>query len=111
MDRQWTLIQQCWDEDPRFRPRALRIASGLCVLTPKLRTHRPDLFLTCSGVPAWKRMIELPLASDEQISLITDIFSDPDESEVVKCLRGNDAQSFVDVIEKVLHSFDFRGYI
>ena len=54
-------------------------------------------------------MIELPPASDEQVSLITDIFSDPDESEMVRCLHGDDAQSFVDVIEKVLHSFDFRG--
>ena len=64
--------------------------------------HRPDLFLTCSGVPAWKRVVDLPLASDEQISLIADIFTDRDETEVVKCLYGDDAQSFVDVLDKVL---------
>ena len=51
-------------------------------------------------------MVELPLASDEQISLITDILSDRDETEVVKRLHGDDAQSFVDMIDKVLlHPF------
>ena len=47
-------------------------------------------------------MVELPLASDDQISLITDILSDRDEIEVVKHLYGDDAQSFVDVIDEVL---------
>ena len=47
-------------------------------------------------------MINRPLAKDERISLITDIFSDRDETEVVKCLSGDDAQSFVDVIDEVL---------
>ena len=47
-------------------------------------------------------MVEVPLASDDQISLITDIFSDRDEIEVVKHLYGDDAQSFVDVIDEVL---------
>ena len=59
------------------------------------------MILACSGVPAWKRAVELPLASDEQISLITDIFSDRDEIEAVKRLYGDDAQTFVDVIDKV----------
>ena len=54
-------------------------------------------------------MVELPLASDEQISLITDILSDRDETEVVKHLHGDDAQSFVDMIDKVLlHPFASR---
>ena len=72
-----------------------------CAFPLRNHTHWIDLFLTCSGVPAWKRTVELPLASDEQISLITDIFSDPDEIEVVKRLYGDDAQTFVDVIDKV----------
>lgn len=50
-------------------------------------------------------MIELPLASDDQISLITDIFSDRDEIEAVERLDGDDAQCFVDVLDRVsLHS-------
>ena len=62
-------------------------------------THRTDPFLACNSVPAWKRMVKLPL---ERISLITDIFSDRDEIEVVEHLDGDDAQSFVDAIDKVL---------
>jgi hypothetical protein len=49
-------------------------------------------------------MVELPLASDAQIYLITDIFSDSDEIEVVKGLSGADAQLFVDVVDKA-HPF------
>jgi len=41
-----------------------------------------------------------------RISLITDIFSDGEEIEVVRRLSGDDAQSFVDVIDEVIpHSF------
>ena len=51
-------------------------------------------------------MIDRPLATDERISLITDMLSDHDETEAVKNLSGSDAQSFVDVVDEVLpHSF------
>ena len=62
-----------------------------------------------SEIPAWKRLIGHPLPFDEQISLITDIFSNRDEIEVVERLHGDNAQLFVDVVDKVpLHSA-FRG--
>jgi hypothetical protein len=64
----------------------------------------PDLFLMCSGIPAWKRLIDPSHTSDEQISLITDIFSDRSETETVKRLSGDDAQSFVDVVDQVFPS-------
>jgi hypothetical protein len=38
---------------------------------------------------------------DKRISLITSIFSDPREVEVVGHLFGDDAQTFVDVLDKV----------
>ena len=63
---------------------------------------RPDRFLTCSGTPAWKRLTDRPLTTDERVSLITNLFSDRIETEAVKRLRGGDAQSFVDVMDKVL---------
>ena len=63
----------------------------------------PDQVLVYSDAPAWKRLIDLPLTTDERVSLITTIFSDHDETEVVRWLRGDDAQSFVDVIDEVLH--------
>lgn len=62
---------------------------------------RLGLLLARSGVPAWRRLIDRPLASDERISLITDIFSDHDETEEVKLLHGEDAQAFVDIIDEV----------
>ena len=37
--------------------------------------------------------------------MITAIFSDRDEVEIVKDLRGDDAQSFVNVIDEVLRYF------
>ena len=60
------------------------------------------LSLSHSGDPAWKRLMNSPLPLDGQISLITEILSDPDETEVVKGLSGDEAQSFVDVVDKVL---------
>ena len=56
----------------------------------------------CSGTPAWKRLIHNPLTSDERIALIADIFSDREETEIIKNLSGNDAQSFVDAIDQVI---------
>ena len=61
-----------------------------------------------SGTPAWKRLIEGPLNSDVRVSLIADIFSDRDETEMVKQLRGDDAQSFVDVMDQVIYPNDLK---
>ena len=60
-----------------------------------------DQFLTCSRIPAWKHLVDRPHTADERVSLITVIFSDPNETEVVKGLCGDDAQSFIDVIDQV----------
>ena len=51
-------------------------------------------------------MVGRPLAKDQHISLITYMFSDRDETEAVKRLSGDDAQSFVDVIDEVLLHFN-----
>ena len=61
----------------------------------------PDRFLARRGTPAWKCLISCPRAIDERISLITAIFSNPDETEAVKRLSGDDAQSFIDVVDEV----------
>jgi hypothetical protein len=37
--------------------------------------------------------------------LVTEIFSDRDEIEAVRRLRGEDAQSFVDIIDEVFPTF------
>ena len=51
----------------------------------------------------WKRVISIDrhLSTDDRVSLITAIFSNRDETEAVKLLSGEDAQSFVDVIDQV----------
>lgn len=54
----------------------------------------------CSRIPAWKR-----LTGHERISLITTIFSDRDVIGVIERLRGDDAQFFVDMVDKVFLSF------
>ena len=56
-------------------------------------------------LPGWKRLTHGPLATHEQISLITTIFSNQDEIEMIKRLCGEDAQIFIDTIFKV------RSYI
>jgi len=49
----------------------------------------------------WKRLISCPPDKHECILLITAIFSDKHEIGVVRSLRGDDAQAFVDVIDEV----------
>ena len=53
-------------------------------------------------IPAWKRLISGPLPTEERISLIAAIFSDSIEVDTVNHLRGDDAQTLVDVIDEVL---------
>ena len=58
----------------------------------------------------WKRLIGHSLAAAERISLIIDLFSDRDENEAAKRLGGDDAQSFVDVVDEVLpHAFTSKN--
>ena len=59
----------------------------------------------CSDIPAWRRLISRPHTTDERISLVTEIFSDSNEIQVVKCLREDDAQVFIDMIDEVPPSF------
>ena len=62
----------------------------------------------CSEPPPWKQLTNPTLLADERIRLMTSIFSDRHKVEVLTYLSGNDAQAFVDVIDKVGHSFTTR---
>ena len=55
----------------------------------------------CSEHPSWKRLINHTLTMDERISLITEIFTDSNQTQMVANLSGDDAQAFVDVIDEV----------
>ena len=69
--------------------------------TPLIILPCIDYVLVCSDRPAWKRLISDPLSADERISLITTIFSDHDMTKVVEYLSGDDAQTFINVIDEV----------
>ena len=71
---------------------------------PQITRPEPQTLVERSEhpIPAWKRLINRPLPTDERISLITAIFSDKNEADTVDHLLGGDAQSLVDVIDEVL---------
>lgn len=54
-----------------------------------------------SNTPAWKRLCGHPSLPHEVISLVNGIFTSKDELKKIFDLRGDDAQTFVDVIHKV----------
>jgi len=69
-----------------------------------------DCSLMFSEVPAWKRLISHPLAAHERISLINTIFLDNNQVEMVGRLQGEDAQTFIDIIDEVSpHNFTPKG--
>ena len=63
----------------------------------------------CSELPAWKRLIGHPLSNGERTSLLISIFDDRNEAEAVGYLSGDDAQTFVNVIDEVrIHALLLR---
>ncbi|KAF9646886.1 kinase-like protein [Thelephora ganbajun] len=81
----WTLMQRCWNQDPKLRPEAANVLQDLLACNP----------------PAWKKLIGHTLPTDERISLITSIFSDHDEVGVLEYLSSGDARAFIDMVDKV----------
>ena len=51
--------------------------------------------------PAWERLIRDTLSVHERISLVTTIFSDRNQVEMAGNLYGDDAQTFIDMIDEV----------
>ena len=62
-----------------------------------------------NSIPALRRLLDHPLGSEERTSVITDIFSVCDNAEIVARLSGDDAQSFVDVIDEVFPPLRSKG--
>ena len=93
-DRLWPLTQRCWNPEAPRRP---QVSEVLQVLRDGYANRSPGY----RGLPAWKRLVTGPLTAHERTSLITTIFSDRDEIEVVSQLCGDDARSFIDVIDEV----------
>ena len=61
-----------------------------------------DQFLSYSDISVWKNLTDSRLTTDQRVSLIADLFSDPDEIDTLKALGGGDAQSVIDAIDEVL---------
>jgi len=55
----------------------------------------------CSEQPAWERLISHALSTRERIPLVTAIFSDRNEVGMVGNLCGDNAQTFINVIDEV----------
>ena len=59
-------------------------------------------WLLNSDTPLWKQLITQGLATDECVSIITAIFSDDGRITMVRNLQSDDAQSFIDAIDRVI---------
>ena len=51
--------------------------------------------------PAWKQLISPTFTTDGRVSLITTIFLDHNQVEMVEHLSGDDAQTFIDITDEV----------
>ena len=82
---------------------------------PPVDYPTPGLYVPAnSDVPACKRLTSLshPYFPHEVISLIEAVFKSKDKVKKVDHLRGDDSQTFVDVIHEVcLHPLYFRGTV
>jgi len=65
----------------------------------------PDPFFSTSNVTAYGRLVRREFAPHELPSLIEAILSNNDDGEMIRCLPGDDAQSFVDVIDEARSTF------
>ena len=63
-------------------------------------------------VPAYRRLIGHAFSAHDVISLIEAIFMDKEEVRMVRDLRGDAAQTFIDVVHEVrLHARSSPGHI
>ena len=65
----------------------------------------PDPSLSTSNITACERLIKREFAPHELPSLIEAILSSNDEGEMIRCLPGDDAQTFIDVIDEARSTF------
>jgi hypothetical protein len=89
----------------------LNLAAPLLSLLPRVvrpqraRTEHqlsPDLFPFLNlNYPACKRLIRRAFAPNDLPSLVEAILSSKDEGDIIRCLHGDDAQSFIDVVDEV----------
>jgi len=65
----------------------------------------PDPSFSTSNIAACGHLVRREFTTHELPSLIEAILSSNDEGEKVRCLPGDDAQTFVDVIDEACSTF------
>jgi len=90
------------DKQERNNQHVSEDALGGCIHQNRSQLDRPFRLTTdLPNAPAWKQLITHTLTTDGRISLITEVFSDTNQVGVVGRLVGDDAQAFVDIVDKV----------
>jgi len=100
----WTLMRNCWNLNVHLRPEVSEVLQVLLAPSVPHSFWRSPVSLTVPShgdLPTWKRLTNNPLSMHECIPLMTSIFSDRNDVDVVGHLSGDDAQAFVDVIYEV----------
>ena len=72
----------------------------LTSLISRITLTFPGSLLLNFNTPACWRLSKRAFTPDELLPLIETIFSSTDEGDLVRCLRGDDAQTFIDVIDE-----------
>ena len=86
---------------PVTNPDSLAAIDNSKVPSNQTLLHRGSSIPVSPDSPAWKSLISGPLPPSDVIFLIGMIFSSRDEIRTVCNLRGDDAQTFIDVIHEV----------
>jgi len=83
---------------------------GISVQLPTADPTPGSSILVDPDVPACRRLTSLAFSPHEVVSLIEETFTSKDEVEMIRDLRGHDAQTFIDVVHEVcLHTPSFPG--
>jgi hypothetical protein len=90
-------------------PRPVRIQPRLHRLT--WNTERPLILLSRSQLPACERLIRRWFSPHELPSLVEAIFSSNGAGDTIRSLVGDDAQTFVDVIDEACPTSAHHGSV
>ena len=96
--------------DHSSRPLPLRGDARTCGNDPTFMVYLAS-DLANLGEPACKRLISRAFLPHEVIPLIETILASKDAAKVIGDLRGDDAQTFIDVIHEVHFPLHFRGTV
>ena len=96
-DRQFS--ESCSPAPDLFLDEDLSLTNGTVPYSP---TPGPSLVLG-SGKQALELLVSCPIPEGKLASLIEATFSSERVSDIVGCLTGNDAQTFIDVVDEVCH--------